>query len=130
MTPRSTSTAQHSTAAEQLTFMREDYGDRLGIEGLKRPRNPPQPICQSSWGLKVLGPNLSSQHVGAHVDDDQPVPRLLSMPPCMFMHAQISQQSVGPMLEPHVVSFLKERLMVVFQEGLVVNAARLPDGDA
>ena len=45
---------------------------------------------------QVLGPNLSSQHMGSHVNDDQPIPRLLNMPPCMFTHAQISQHLWTP----------------------------------
>ena len=39
---------------------------------------------------QVLGPYLSSQHVGSHVNDDQPISRLHNMPPCTFTHAQIS----------------------------------------
>jgi len=45
---------------------------------------------------QVLGPNLSSQHMGSHVNDDQSIPRLLNMPPCMFTHAQISQHLWTP----------------------------------
>ena len=42
----------------QVVHVTEDYGDRLGVEGLQRPRNPPQPICQRPWGLKVPCHNM------------------------------------------------------------------------
>jgi hypothetical protein len=42
----------------QIVHVTEDYGDRLGVEGLQRPRNPPQPIRQSPWGLKVPCHNI------------------------------------------------------------------------
>lgn len=42
----------------QVAHVTEDYGDRLRVEGLQRPCNPPQSVCQCPWGLKVPCRNM------------------------------------------------------------------------
>ncbi len=42
----------------QVVHVTEDYGDRLRVEGLQRPRNPAQSVCQCPWGLKVPCHNM------------------------------------------------------------------------